>query len=194
MYYFTMHDIEALLLQHCPTPLVPRRHRIDDDSRAHYAALIRGPAEGNRRAFVHPFSRPGRNLVKGTHVGFAEKFVCDLAAEDEALLRMMTAEMAEELGHRVVAEAGTIQAAEPLARSAEFDPGLLDINVGGTDIAPFAEIIAARGLPFILVSGYGPTGRPVSFQSTLVLQKPFLISDLAAMIDKALEDKLASTV
>jgi len=51
--------------------------------------------------------------------------------------------------------------------------GFLNINVGGTDIAPFAEIIAARGLPFIFVSGYGPAGRPVSFPYTLVLLKPF---------------------
>jgi CheY-like chemotaxis protein len=74
--------------------------------------------------------------------------------EDEALLRMMTADMLEELGYRVVAEAGTVRAAEPLARTVEFDLAILDINVGGTNIAPIAEILAARGLPFIFVSGY----------------------------------------
>jgi len=73
--------------------------------------------------------------------------------EDEALLRMMTAEMLEELGHRVVAEAGTISVAEPLARNAEFDLAVLDINVAGTNIAPIAQIIADRGLPFIFISG-----------------------------------------
>jgi CheY-like chemotaxis protein len=73
--------------------------------------------------------------------------------EDEALLRMMTAEMLEELGHRVVAEAGTINAAEPLARTAQFDLAVLDINVGGTYITSIAQIIADRGLPFIFVSG-----------------------------------------
>jgi len=59
--------------------------------------------------------------------------------EDEVLLRMMTVEMLEELGHRVVAEAGTIGAAEPLARNADFDMAVLDINVGGTNIAPIAQ-------------------------------------------------------
>ena len=60
--------------------------------------------------------------------------------------------MLEELEHRVVAEAGTISAAEPLARNADFDMAVLDINVG-TNIAPIAQIIADRGLPFIFASG-----------------------------------------
>jgi CheY-like chemotaxis protein len=37
--------------------------------------------------------------------------------EDEALIRMMIVDMLEELGHRGVAEAGSIKAAEPLART-----------------------------------------------------------------------------
>lgn len=41
--------------------------------------------------------------------------------EDEAIIRMMLAEMVEELGHRVVAEAGSIAAAEPLAQIAAFE-------------------------------------------------------------------------
>jgi CheY-like chemotaxis protein len=38
--------------------------------------------------------------------------------EDEALIRMMLAEMVEELGHRVVAEAGNIKDGQALAGSA----------------------------------------------------------------------------
>jgi CheY-like chemotaxis protein len=117
-----------------------------------------------------------------------------LLVEDEVLLRMMTAEMLEELGRRVVAEAGTIGAAEPLARSLDFDLAVLDINVGGTSIAPIADILSARRLPFIFVSCYGFAGRPVSFQDRPVLQKPFLISSPATMIDKALDDGSSARV
>ncbi|WP_426527206.1 response regulator [Bradyrhizobium sp. McL0615] len=113
--------------------------------------------------------------------------------EDEALLRMMTAEMLEELGHRVVAEAGTITAAEPLARNAEFDLALLDINVGGTDIAPIAQIVADRGLPFIFVSGYGSEGRPEPFRDRPALRKPFLMESLAEIIEKVLRGGLPLT-
>ena len=101
---------------------------------------------------------------------------------------MMTAEMLEELGHRVVAEAGTISVAEPLARNAEFDLAVLDINVAGTNIAPIAQIIADRGLPFIFASGYGSEGRPQSLQDRPALRKPFLIEHFADMIDAAVNE------
>jgi len=41
-----------------------------------------------------------------------------ILVEDEALIRMMLADMIEELGHRVVAEAGNIQVGQALAQAA----------------------------------------------------------------------------
>jgi len=75
--------------------------------------------------------------------------------EDEVLIRMMLADMVEELGHRVVAEAGNVQDARALAETIFFDIAILDINIAGSSIAPVATIIARRGLPFFFVSGYG---------------------------------------
>jgi hypothetical protein len=66
---------------------------------------------------------------------------------------------------------------------------ICDINVAGFNISPIAEIVAARSLPFIFVSGYGPEGRPVLFSGTPVLRKPFLIEDFAAMINAAMATK-----
>ena len=42
---------------------------------------------------------------------------CIFLVEDEALIRMMLAEMVEELGHRVVAEAGDMVAGQALAET-----------------------------------------------------------------------------
>jgi CheY-like chemotaxis protein len=100
----------------------------------------------------------------------------------------MVVEMLEELGHRVVAEAGSIQTAEPLARTGAFDLAVFDINVAGFNISPIAEIVAERGLPFVFVSGYGPEGLPSRSNDKLVLRKPFLISEFANMINSALRD------
>jgi len=108
--------------------------------------------------------------------------------EDEALIRMMIADMLEELGHRVVAEAGSIDKAEPLARNSAFDLGVFDINVGGPIITPIAEIVAARGLPFVFVSGYGSEGVPPSFGDRPVLRKPFLIEHFEETINAAVAD------
>jgi len=117
------------------------------------------------------------------------KSVSIFLVEDEALIRMMLVQMLEELGHRVVAEAGSIHEAEPLARTSLFDLAIFDINVAGSNISPIAAIVAARGLPFIFVSGYGPEGRPELFSNTPVLRKPFLIEDFAAIINAAMPVK-----
>jgi CheY-like chemotaxis protein len=106
--------------------------------------------------------------------------------EDEALIRMMLAEMVEELGHRVVAEAGNIQDGQALAESAVFDLALLDINVAGYTSASIAEIIQGRGLPFLFVTGYNSTGLGPPFSDSAVLQKPFPTERLKGAIDLAL--------
>jgi len=80
--------------------------------------------------------------------------------EDEALVRMMIIQMVEELGHRVVAEAGSVSEALPLAEQAAFDLALLDINVGGDNSADIAAIVERRSLPFIFVSSYNAAGLP----------------------------------
>ena len=108
-----------------------------------------------------------------------------LLVEDEAIIRMMIAEMVEELGHRVVAEAGDIREAERLATAAQFDLAILDINVNGDSILPVAEIVARRNVPFVFASGYGATGLPEPFRNRPVLKKPFLIEQLASAINVA---------
>ena len=106
--------------------------------------------------------------------------------EDEALIRMMLADMIEELGHRVVVEAGNIQDAQVLAERAIFDLAILDINIAGFSIVPVAEIIDRRGLPFLFISGYGPAARPKAFIARPALQKPLMLSKLGEAIDAIL--------
>jgi CheY-like chemotaxis protein len=106
--------------------------------------------------------------------------------EDEVMIRMMVADMLEELGYSVVAEAGEINDALKLAQSAEFDLAILDVNVNGKVISPVADLLAARHRPFIFATGYGSSGLPVEYRNRPALQKPFQIETLARMIDHAL--------
>ncbi|WP_298106159.1 response regulator [Bradyrhizobium sp.] len=106
--------------------------------------------------------------------------------EDEVMIRMMVADMLEELGYRVVGEAGDIGEAMKLAQSAEFDLAILDVNVNGKVISPVAELIAARNLPFIFATGYGSSGLPAEYRDRPALQKPFQIETLARVIEQAL--------
>jgi DNA-binding NtrC family response regulator len=107
-------------------------------------------------------------------------------AEDEALIRMMVASMMEELGHIVVAEAGNMNDALALARTADFEIAVLDINLAGERIEPVANVIADRRLPFILASGYCETGISEVFRGRPTLQKPFLIERLGKAIEETL--------
>src|ERR1700704_3164311 len=108
--------------------------------------------------------------------------------EDEVMIRMMVADMLEELGYSVAAEAGEISEALRLVQSTDFDLAILDVNVNGKVITPVAELIKAKGLPFIFATGYGSSGLPVEYRDRPALQKPFQIETLRRMIDTALKN------
>jgi CheY-like chemotaxis protein len=111
--------------------------------------------------------------------------------EDEVMIRMMVADMLEELGYSVAAEAGEIGEAVKLAQSTEFDLAILDVNVNGKVITPVAELIKARNRPFIFATGYGSSGLPEEYRDRPALQKPFQLETLAQMINNALKSAAA---
>jgi len=106
--------------------------------------------------------------------------------EDEALLRMMIVDMLEQLGHRVPSAASRIEEAIPLARTAEFDLALLDVNVAGELITPVARIVATRSRPIVFSTGYGPSGLPEGFRDRIILRKPFMLEDLRTTMRRAM--------
>ncbi len=103
------------------------------------------------------------------------------------MIRMMVADMLEELGYRVVAEAGDINEAIRLLQSTDFDFAILDVNVNGKVISPVADLIKARNRPFIFATGYGSSGLPEEYRDRPALQKPFQIETLARVIDNTLK-------
>ncbi|MDR6659522.1 response regulator [Tardiphaga sp. 1201_B9_N1_1] len=107
--------------------------------------------------------------------------------EDEVMIRMMVADMLEELGYSVAAEAGDINEAIKLAGSAKFDIAILDVNVNGKVISPVAEVIASRNRPFIFATGYGAQGLPEEFRDRPTLQKPFQMETLAQVLSTTLK-------
>uniref|UniRef100_Q07N43 Response regulator receiver protein n=1 Tax=Rhodopseudomonas palustris (strain BisA53) TaxID=316055 RepID=Q07N43_RHOP5 len=107
--------------------------------------------------------------------------------EDEAMIRMMVADMLEELGYHVAAEAGEINEAIRLAGTTDFDIAILDVNVNGKVISPVADLIKARNRPFIFATGYGTQGVPEDYRDRPALQKPFQIETLAEVIASTLK-------
>ena len=119
-----------------------------------------------------------------------------IVVEDEAIVAMLLEDMLEELGCKVVDWAGTVPAALSLAETAEMDGALLDVNVGGTMVYSVAETLAARGIPFVFVTGYGPSHRAAArFPHAAVLKKPFEQVQLERVIKDAFltNEKTGST-
>jgi CheY-like chemotaxis protein len=101
-----------------------------------------------------------------------------LIVEDEMLVAMNIEDMLLDLGHEVAGLAGRLDAAMALAREAEFDLAMLDVNLAGETSFPVAEILASRGIPFLFATGYGIKGVAEEYRTYPVLQKPFRAHDL----------------
>jgi CheY-like chemotaxis protein len=110
-----------------------------------------------------------------------------LLVEDEVMIRMMVADMLEEIGYTIAAEAGDIDDAVRLVQTADFDIAILDVNVNGKVITPVAEAVQLRGLPFVFATGYGAQGLPEKFRDRPTIQKPFQIETLARTIESVLK-------
>jgi len=109
-----------------------------------------------------------------------------LLVEDESLIVMLIEDALADFGCEIVGVASRFDDAISKARSLAFDLAILDVNLAGARTFPIAEIIRARGIPFVFSTGYGATSIPESLNSAPVLQKPFAADDLASAISIAL--------
>jgi CheY-like chemotaxis protein len=101
-----------------------------------------------------------------------------LVVEDELLVSMLVEDMLADFGCRVVGPASDIDQALLLAQHSALDVAILDVNVGGRQSFPVADLLKARGRPFAFASGYGEAGIIEAHRDAPVLQKPFRQSDL----------------
>jgi PAS domain S-box-containing protein len=95
-----------------------------------------------------------------------------LLVEDEALVAMMIQECLTEGGHNVIGPIGRASEALAAARAGDFDAAILDINLGDGMAYPVAEILSARGIPFVFVTGYEAETVDSRFNEIPILQKP----------------------
>lgn len=108
-----------------------------------------------------------------------------LVVEDEALVAMLVEDILLDAGAEVVGPRGT--AAEALALLSEGTPdaAVVDVNLGDHTSEPVTKALAARGVPFLVATGYGTAGLSVP-PGSAVIAKPFepalLVGRLAALL------------
>jgi len=110
-----------------------------------------------------------------------------LLVEDETLVAMLVEEYLSELGCVVAASARRVHRALETLAKVEVDAAILDLNVAGEDVAPVADLLESRRVPFILASGYDQAGMSASrWASNPILQKPFTLAELRQALLSAL--------
>ncbi len=96
-----------------------------------------------------------------------------LVVEDEVLIAMQIEEILLDLGCVVVGAVGRLDAALELAADQALDAAILDVNILGGLVYPVAERLSARGIPFMLASGYSNWALPEPLRDLPRLMKPF---------------------
>src|SRR5262245_25149983 len=98
-----------------------------------------------------PFSPIVQSACRSIRLSEASqmKHASVIIVEDEALIRMMLVEMVENLGYKVVGEAGRINDGRSLAETQQYDLAILDINLQGFNVQPVAEAVRDRGRPVL---------------------------------------------
>jgi DNA-binding response OmpR family regulator len=96
----------------------------------------------------------------------------------------MIEEMLQELGYELAALATHLDQALSLARSESFDFALLDINLNGKQSFPVADVIRARGLPFLFATGYGNRILGAPYTDAQILHKPFSLNELHRALER----------
>jgi len=113
-----------------------------------------------------------------------------LIVEDEALVAMMMRDVLADLGFCIIGPLGTAGEALDAASRAQVDAAILDVNLGGELIYPVADALAARGVPFAFVTGYGAESIEGRFAHVPVLQKPIAPQVLADLFVGAANEKM----
>ena len=95
-----------------------------------------------------------------------------LVVEDELLVGMMIRDILDELGFTVLGPVPTVAEALAIARDANIDGAILDVNIRGDLVYSVADVLSARGIPFVFATGYLPNGIDSRYAGIPVFEKP----------------------
>lgn len=95
-----------------------------------------------------------------------------MVVEDEALVAMVVTESLTDLGCSVVGPFSRCSDAIAAIEAEEIDAAILDVNLDGEMVYPLADMLEAREVPYIFVTGYGAESIDRRFTHVPVIQKP----------------------
>ncbi len=102
-----------------------------------------------------------------------------MIVEDEYFQAEDMGQALVQAGAHLVGPCASIPAAWGMLPSASvIDAAVLDINLRGQDVFPFAEKLADLGIPFLFATGYDRGVVPEAYRDAMLIEKPFGSSQL----------------
>jgi len=109
-----------------------------------------------------------------------------LIVEDSPVVGPFTADLLEELGCKVVGPAPNMAVGRALIDSEKIDAALMDVHIRGERVFALCETLAAKGVPFVLTSGYADWNMPERWRDRPRLQKPYTLAEVEEALRRLL--------
>ena len=95
-----------------------------------------------------------------------------LIVEDEPVIALGLEDVLIDAGFEIAGVAGKLDRALVLIESGTFDAAIVDANLAGESASPAAKALTARGLPYIMMSGYSKEQIQGEYPRAVFLSKP----------------------
>jgi CheY-like chemotaxis protein len=105
-----------------------------------------------------------------------------LVAEDGYLLAEMICDLLRDLGMEPIGPTSRLAEACRVAREFTLDGAVLDVKMGDELCFPAASLLKLRGIPYMFLTGCSTSQIPLEFRGAPLVQKPFTIEELAAVL------------
>jgi DNA-binding response OmpR family regulator len=113
-----------------------------------------------------------------------------LVVEDEFMIAMLIEETLIDHDCIVVGPFTNLMDAVEAAQHEIIDLAVLDVNLRGEKVYPVAELLDQRGIPFLILSGYGKDAIPGNRPGWHACSKPFSPADLIRMLTAEMRLKI----
>ena len=104
--------------------------------------------------------------------GNKQQFPRILIVEDEPVIALSLEEVLIDAGFQIAGVVGKLDKAVALIESGTCDAAIVDANLAGVSASPAAIALAARGLPYIMMSGYSKEQMRGEYPRAVFLSKP----------------------
>src|SRR5579875_2422360 len=109
-----------------------------------------------------------------------------LLVEDEYYIASDLKRMLSQRGAAPVGPAADLPTGLSLAATEDLDAAVLDVNLGETRSFAIADCLKARGVPYILLTGYDSWSLPARYQDAPRLEKPYFDQKLVDDLERIL--------